>query len=203
MASQITTVSIVCSTVCSGTDKKIKASRHWPLWGNPPATGGFPSQRASEAEMFIWMTLSCRLSAIMFSLRCVNPQVRDRDCDHHEDDTFQNNLLIYSLWILNIFELPTTCSTVVIMDIITNSCNRFTMLTSLNASSIFNGWKYCSMELKSQTRCLKYYNALICALLESLSSHINHNTLGHLICPRDFSNYTGCRCPGAYWVPSL
>ena len=23
-----------------------------PLWGNPPVTGGFPSQRASNAEMF-------------------------------------------------------------------------------------------------------------------------------------------------------
>ena len=29
-----------------------KASRHWPLW---PVTGGFPSQRASNAEnVFIW-----------------------------------------------------------------------------------------------------------------------------------------------------
>ena len=34
MASQITSVSILCSTVCSGADKKnTKASRHWPLWG--------------------------------------------------------------------------------------------------------------------------------------------------------------------------
>ena len=34
MASQITGVSIVYSTICSGADKKnIKAPCHWPLWG--------------------------------------------------------------------------------------------------------------------------------------------------------------------------
>ena len=34
MASQITGVSSVCSTVCSGAGQKnIKAPRHWPLWG--------------------------------------------------------------------------------------------------------------------------------------------------------------------------
>ena len=54
MASQFTGVSIVCSTNCSGANKKknIKAPRHWPLWGNPPVTGGFPLQRASNAKMF-------------------------------------------------------------------------------------------------------------------------------------------------------
>ena len=30
--------------------ENIKAPRHWPLWGEPPVTGGFPSQRASYAE---------------------------------------------------------------------------------------------------------------------------------------------------------
>ena len=29
--------------------KKIKAPSHWPLWGNPPVTDGFPSQRVSNA----------------------------------------------------------------------------------------------------------------------------------------------------------
>ena len=44
--SQITGVSIVCSAVCSGADQRhIKAPRHWPL-----VSGGFPSQRASNAE---------------------------------------------------------------------------------------------------------------------------------------------------------
>ena len=28
-----TGVSIVCSTVCSGADKNIKAPRHWTFWG--------------------------------------------------------------------------------------------------------------------------------------------------------------------------
>ena len=36
MASQITGVSVVCSTVCSSADGKenINAVRHWPLWGD-------------------------------------------------------------------------------------------------------------------------------------------------------------------------
>ena len=51
MASQITGVSIVYSTVCSGASKKItKAPRHWLCEGCSPVTGGFPSQRASNAE---------------------------------------------------------------------------------------------------------------------------------------------------------
>ena len=32
--------------------ENIEALRHWPLWGEPPVTGGFPSQRVSNAEMF-------------------------------------------------------------------------------------------------------------------------------------------------------
>ena len=51
MASQITGVSIVCSTVCSATDqRKHHAPRRWPLWGNPPVICEFPTQRASNAE---------------------------------------------------------------------------------------------------------------------------------------------------------
>ena len=55
MASQITDVSIVYSTACSGADqRKIKAPRHWPLWGD------FPSQRASNAEnVSIWWRHHC------------------------------------------------------------------------------------------------------------------------------------------------
>ena len=52
MASQITGVSIVCSTVRSGTDQK-KTSKLGVIAlceGNPPVTGGFPTQRASNAE---------------------------------------------------------------------------------------------------------------------------------------------------------
>ena len=30
--------------------ENIKAPRHWPLWGESPVTGGFPLQRACNAE---------------------------------------------------------------------------------------------------------------------------------------------------------
>ena len=54
IASQITGVSIVCSTVCSGTDQ-IKGRVTGHCEGNPPVTGGFPSQRASKADnVCIW-----------------------------------------------------------------------------------------------------------------------------------------------------
>ena len=54
MASQITSITIVYSTVYSDTDhKNIKAPRHWPLCGE--LTGEFPAQRASNAEtVSIW-----------------------------------------------------------------------------------------------------------------------------------------------------
>ena len=52
MASQITGVIIVYSTVCSGADRrKHKKLRVTGLCeGNPPATGEFPSQNASNSE---------------------------------------------------------------------------------------------------------------------------------------------------------
>ena len=52
MASQITGVSIVCSTVCSGANqiKHQKVRITGLCEGHPPVTGGFPSQRASNAE---------------------------------------------------------------------------------------------------------------------------------------------------------
>ena len=57
MASQISSVSNVCSAVCSGADqrKHIKAPRHWPLWWESTGDRWFPSQRASNAEnVSIW-----------------------------------------------------------------------------------------------------------------------------------------------------
>ena len=37
-------------------NENIKDPRFWPLWGNPSVTGGFPSQRASNAEsVSIWL----------------------------------------------------------------------------------------------------------------------------------------------------
>ena len=32
--------------------ESVNAPRHWPLWGETLVTGGFPLQRASNAEMF-------------------------------------------------------------------------------------------------------------------------------------------------------
>ena len=54
MASLITSLTIIYSTIYSGADKKpIKSPRDWPLWGE--FTGGFPAQMASNAEnVFIW-----------------------------------------------------------------------------------------------------------------------------------------------------
>ena len=44
MASQLTSLTIVYSTVYSGADhKSIKAPRHWPLWGEFTGTGEFPA----------------------------------------------------------------------------------------------------------------------------------------------------------------
>ena len=52
-ASKITSVSVVCSRACSGADQiKHWAAHRWPLRRNPPLPGEFPSQRASNAEMF-------------------------------------------------------------------------------------------------------------------------------------------------------
>ena len=50
MASQITSVSTVRSTVGSGPHKKVKSPRHWSLCGNSPVSCEFPAQKASKAE---------------------------------------------------------------------------------------------------------------------------------------------------------
>ena len=56
MASQITSLTVVYSTVYSDADQRnIKAPRHWPLCGEFTGTGEFPAQRASYAEnVSIW-----------------------------------------------------------------------------------------------------------------------------------------------------
>ena len=55
IAYQITSLTIVYSTVYSGADQRnIKAPRHWALW---PVTGEFPTQRASNAENDVIMTV--------------------------------------------------------------------------------------------------------------------------------------------------
>ena len=53
VASQITCVSSVCSTVCSGADKELRVTGLCA--GNSPVTGEFPSQRDSHTEnVSIW-----------------------------------------------------------------------------------------------------------------------------------------------------
>ena len=56
MASQITGISTVCSTVCSGADQTKHQFRVTGLCaGNSPVTGEFPAQRANDAEnVSIW-----------------------------------------------------------------------------------------------------------------------------------------------------
>ena len=51
MAFQITGVSIVCSTICSGTDQRTSNLRVTGLCEiNQPVTGEFPSPRANNAK---------------------------------------------------------------------------------------------------------------------------------------------------------
>ena len=54
IAPQIIGVSIVCSTICSGAadQRKYQSFVSLAFVKNPPVTSGFPSQRASNAEMF-------------------------------------------------------------------------------------------------------------------------------------------------------
>ena len=56
MASQITSLTIVYSTVYSDADHtNIKAPRHWPLWGEFTGDRWIPAQRASNTEnVSIW-----------------------------------------------------------------------------------------------------------------------------------------------------
>ena len=57
IASLITSLTIVYSTVYSDADQKknIKAPRHWPLCGNSPGSGEFPPQMACNVEnISIW-----------------------------------------------------------------------------------------------------------------------------------------------------
>ena len=68
MLSQITGVSIVYLIVCSGADQR-KHLRHWLLWG---VTGGFPSQRTSNAQnIHSW----CRHHALRWCNMCADCSV--------------------------------------------------------------------------------------------------------------------------------
>ena len=55
IASKITSLTIVYSTVYSHIKENIKAPRHWPLWGKFTGDRWIPIQRASNAEnVSIW-----------------------------------------------------------------------------------------------------------------------------------------------------
>ena len=63
MASQITSLTIVCSTVYSGADQKknIKAPRHWPLWGESTGDRLIPRTNGQwRGKCFHLMTSSWR-----------------------------------------------------------------------------------------------------------------------------------------------
>ena len=75
MASQITSISTVCSTVCSDAHQR-KQLRATGLWeGNPPVTGGFPSKGSVKQKMFrfddviiFWFLWSCSPFGCIFWL---------------------------------------------------------------------------------------------------------------------------------------
>ena len=48
--------------------ESIKAPHHWPLWGNSPVTGEFPSQRASSVEMFPFDDVIMKSSHVRYGL---------------------------------------------------------------------------------------------------------------------------------------
>ena len=59
MTSQITDLRLFAQSFVQVQIKEnIKAPRHWTLWGEPPVTGGFPSQRPVHGKFFHLMTSS-------------------------------------------------------------------------------------------------------------------------------------------------
>ena len=79
-SSQITGLQIVCS----GADqRKHQSPALWPLWGNPPVTGGFSSQRASDAEnVSIWLRLQVNMWLCEYMIR----GYRDNNNNSHDND---------------------------------------------------------------------------------------------------------------------
>ena len=83
MASQITSLTIVCSKVYSGRSKDTSKLRVTGLYAqNSLMTGEFPAQRASKAEnIFIWwrhhvLMLLIRITLMLTRLQHKNAQVR-------------------------------------------------------------------------------------------------------------------------------
>ena len=70
MASQITSVSTVCSTVCSAED-------HWPLWGESTGHRWFPFTKGQLREKcFHLMTSSCNSIEGQLQCTCVESVMR-------------------------------------------------------------------------------------------------------------------------------
>ena len=69
---QITSLTVVYSTVYSSTDQRnIKARRHWPLWGEFTGDWSIPPQRASNAEnVSIWW----RHHGPLWEITSLNPE---------------------------------------------------------------------------------------------------------------------------------
>ena len=60
IVSQITSLTIIYSTVYSFANQRNKAPRHWPLCGSSQVTGEFSEQMASNAKIFsIWWRHHC------------------------------------------------------------------------------------------------------------------------------------------------
>ena len=119
MASQITSVLIVYTTVCSGADKESsKAARHSPLYeggggggGNSPVIGEILSQRASNAENpSIWWHHHEILYLKICQVLSISTLVGNPKClcrveleSHQVGDFFKNNLIS-----LKHFSIPST-----------------------------------------------------------------------------------------------
>ena len=74
-ASQITDLSIICSTVCLGVDqRKHQSTRHWPLWGEFTDAQWIPLTKGQKrGKCFHLMTSSCLWQYTHFysSLMCL------------------------------------------------------------------------------------------------------------------------------------
>ena len=89
MASQITCVSVVCSTVCSGAN--IKHPRHWPSWGELPVISPHKGPRMRKMFPFWWHHHDKRIPLI---------QVRDtRSCTTEHNSCVKSQLPQDNGWI--------------------------------------------------------------------------------------------------------
>ena len=80
MASQITSHTIVCSTVQAQIKTNIKAPPHWPLWGEFTGDRWLPAQMACNAEIVsIWWCImsstSLQSAVVVLFVQAGNPAV--------------------------------------------------------------------------------------------------------------------------------